>query len=80
MIFHYLPSQTVAEVEKALGLRFDNTFWRFRVSSRFFHEKDDVADEGLDWRCLCLKLERRLERSEALATRQYICTYTNLIF
>lgn len=72
MILDYLPSQTVADMEKALDLRFNSTFWRSRIFVRFFHEIEDVADDDLDWKRLCLKLERRFERSEALATRRYI--------
>ncbi|KAB8209733.1 hypothetical protein BDV34DRAFT_6958 [Aspergillus parasiticus] len=72
MIANYLPSQAIANMEKAWGFRFGNTFWYSRIPTKIFHEVEDVADEDLDWQRLCLKLERRLEKSEALNTRRYL--------
>lgn len=72
IILDCLPSQTVTDVEKALDFRFSNTFWRSRISVKFFHEIEDVADDNLDWKRLYLKLQRRFERSKALATRRYL--------
>ncbi|KAE8347879.1 hypothetical protein BDV24DRAFT_157359 [Aspergillus arachidicola] len=72
MIANYLPSQAIANMEKAWGFRFGNTFWYSRIPTKIFHEVEDVAEEDLDWQRLCLKLERRLEKSEALNTRRYL--------
>ncbi|RAQ53404.1 hypothetical protein AFGD_001779 [Aspergillus flavus] len=72
MIANCLPSQAIANMEKAWGFRFGNTFWYSRIPTKVFHEVEDVADEDLDWQRLCLKLERRLEKSGALNTRRYL--------
>lgn len=72
MIANYLPSQAIANMEKAWGFRFGNTFWYSRIPTKVFHEVEDVADEDLDWQRLCLKLKRRLEKSGALNTRRYL--------
>lgn len=72
MISGYLPSQTIAALENAFNIHFGGSFGRSRISTKLFHEKKGVAGEDLDWRRLCLKLEKRLEKSDALATRRYI--------
>ncbi|KAE8418244.1 hypothetical protein BDV36DRAFT_295279 [Aspergillus pseudocaelatus] len=72
MIAECLPSQAIANMERAWGFSFGNTFWYYRIPANIFHEVQDVAGEDLDWQRLCLKLERRLEKSEALNTRRYL--------
>ncbi|PYI04105.1 hypothetical protein BO78DRAFT_373867 [Aspergillus sclerotiicarbonarius CBS 121057] len=74
MVFGYLASQEVANVEQACGIQCGDTFWRSRISARLFHEITDLNDEDPDWRRLCLQLEGCLGESEALATRQFLLT------
>ncbi|OJJ71238.1 hypothetical protein ASPBRDRAFT_75834 [Aspergillus brasiliensis CBS 101740] len=71
MVFNYLPSQAVANVQRALHLRLDHDFWRSRISTQLFHEVATYT-RGINWKQLCFKLERRLEKSEALAVRQHL--------
>ncbi|PLB50267.1 hypothetical protein P170DRAFT_435466 [Aspergillus steynii IBT 23096] len=72
IIFDYIPSQTVANTEKALNFYLSNSFWYSRVSANLFFETQGLTVEDVDWKRLCLKLERRLEKSEALRVRQYL--------
>lgn len=72
MIFDYLPSQTVAFIEKELGVSMGNMYWRSRISTEFFYEIVGVDDERIDWKQLCLKLERQLATSTALVIRRYL--------
>lgn len=71
MVFGYLTSQAVVNVQRALHLPLDDDFWRSRIPTKIFHEVETTA-RGINWKQLCLKLERRLERSEALAARQHL--------
>lgn len=68
---HTLP-QTVANVEKSFGIYLTNRFWHSRAPTRFFFELQDFTEDEIDWKRTCLKLERRLEKSEALRVRQYL--------
>ena len=72
LIFDYLPSQTVAFIEKELGVSMGNMYWRSRISTEFFYEIVGVDDARIDWKQLCLKLERQLATSTALVIRRYL--------
>ncbi|OJJ74828.1 hypothetical protein ASPBRDRAFT_463752 [Aspergillus brasiliensis CBS 101740] len=72
MIFEYLPSQTVADLEKGLCLKLGNMFWYTRPSARLFYEVKEISVDEVDWKRLTLKLERRLEKSKALAIRRFL--------
>ena len=79
MVFGYLPSQAVANIQRALHLPLDDDFWRSRISTKIFHEVR-TPTRGTNWKHLCLKLERRLEKSEALAARQHLLTCLDEIY
>ncbi|PYH98235.1 hypothetical protein BO71DRAFT_316834, partial [Aspergillus ellipticus CBS 707.79] len=80
LIFDHLPSQAMANAKVALGFSLHNAFWRSRISVGFFHEMHDIAGEDLDWKRLCLKLERRPESSAVLKIRRYILGRLDEIF
>lgn len=79
MVFGFLPSQAVINVQRALHLTLDDDFWHSRISTKIFHEVKTPTPR-INWKHLCLKLERRLEKSEALATRQRLLTCLDEIY
>jgi hypothetical protein len=57
MILDHLACKEIQGLETALGVSVAETYWR-RRAALFLVEMDEIADEDLDWRYLCMRWER----------------------